>query len=191
MRELVIASNNAGKIRELNAMLEDFTILSLADIGYDQEIEEPYDRFEDNAAIKAETIYRFCKKNVLADDSGLCVNALGGAPGVYSARYAGSPQNEQRNLEKLLAELQDKEDRSAHYKAVICLIWQGQTYFFEGVCEGTITREPKGGGGFGYDPIFIPLGYEQTFAELPIETKAKISHRGKAMAALLNFLNNS
>lgn len=192
MTELVIASNNAGKIREISSMLDEgFRILSLADIGFDVDIEEPYDRFEDNAAVKAETIHRFSGKHVLADDSGLCVTSLDGAPGVFSARYAGTPQHEQRNLEKLLWEMKDKEDRSAFYKAVICLIWNGQTYFFEGVCHGIIAEAPRGNGGFGYDPVFIPVGHTQTFAELPLPVKNKISHRGKALAALLHFLKNT
>jgi XTP/dITP diphosphohydrolase len=191
MTELVMASNNAGKIREISSMLYGFRILSLADIGFYGDIEEPYDRFEDNAAVKAETIHRFSGKNVLADDSGLCVTSLGGAPGVFSARYAGTPQNEQRNLEKLLHEMNGKQDRSAFYKAVICLVWGGRTLFFEGICQGTIAHAPQGDGGFGYDPVFIPAGHGQTFAELPLQVKNQISHRGKALEKLLHFLKTA
>ncbi len=191
MTELVIASNNAGKIREISSMLDGFRILSLAAIGFHGDIEEPYERFEDNAAVKAETIHRFSGKNVLADDSGLCVTSLDGAPGVFSARYAGAPQNEQRNLDKLLHEMKGKRDRSAFYKAVICLIWEGRALFFEGVCHGAIADAPRGDGGFGYDPVFIPAGHEQTFAELSLPVKNKISHRGKALEQLLYFLKTA
>ncbi len=188
MQEVVIASNNQGKIGEIRAILSDWNILSLKEVGFDQEIEEPYHTFEDNAHIKAQTVHAFCGKNVLADDSGICAVALNEAPGVYSARYAGEPSDDVKNLEKLLEELKDHEDRSAFYKAVICLIWNEETYFFEGICHGTILEAPRGSGGFGYDPIFVPEGYDLSFAELPLEVKNKISHRGKALAQLQEFI---
>ena len=192
MNELVIASNNPGKIRELRALLPpELQVLSLADIGFHDEIEEPYDSFEENAHVKAATVHRFSGKNVLADDSGLCVAALQGGPGVHSARYAGTPQNEQRNLQRLMKELEAVEDRRAWYKAVICLIWEGKEYFFEGICQGAIAPAPQGSGGFGYDPVFIPEGHEATFGELDPEVKYGISHRGRALAQVVEFIRNN
>ena len=188
MKELVIASNNQGKIREITPMIENIRLLSLKDVGFNKDIPEPYQTFEDNARTKAETIYTYCGKNVFADDSGICVNALGGAPGVYSARYAGEPGDDERNLQKLLEELGGKDDRSAYYKAVICLIWNGQTHFFEGICSGRIIDRKRGNGGFGYDPIFMPDGYDMTFAELTLDVKNAISHRGESVRQMAAFL---
>ncbi len=122
MQELVIASNNKGKIREINALISDITLLSLQDIGFTDEIPEPFHTFEENALTKAQTIYQYSEKNVFADDSGICANALNGEPGVFSARYAGLPTDDENNLQKLLHELADKEDKTAYYKAVICLL---------------------------------------------------------------------
>ena len=127
-------------------------------------------------------------KNVFADDSGLCVIALNGAPGVDSAHYSGS-RNDEANLQQVLAELKDKEDRSAFYKAVICLMWEGEVYYFEGICEGRIIEQKRGERGFGYDPIFIPTGYDETFGELPSDIKNSISHRGKAVRKMVEWLN--
>ncbi|PZF71228.1 RdgB/HAM1 family non-canonical purine NTP pyrophosphatase [Taibaiella soli] len=189
MKELVIASNNQGKIREIRHLLQDFELLSLADISFTDEIEEPYDTFEENAQVKAATIFNFSGKNVFADDSGICVDALNGAPGVFSARYAGEPKDDDRNLQLVLENIKNATNRAAHYKAVICLIWEEQTYFFEGICRGTLLDAPRGGGGFGYDPIFVPDGYDQTFAELSLDIKNQISHRGKALKAMAAFLN--
>lgn len=190
MQELVIASNNKGKIREIISIVDNISLLSLNDIGFDKEIPEPYHTFEENAHTKARTIHEYCNKNVFADDSGICVNALNGAPGVFSARYAGAPVDDERNLQKLLTDLQGAEDRSAFYKAVICLIWDDETYFFEGICEGNIIEAPRGDGGFGYDPIFVPNGFDQTFAELPLDVKNSISHRGKAVRQMTDFLKS-
>ncbi|MBL7717186.1 MAG: RdgB/HAM1 family non-canonical purine NTP pyrophosphatase [Flavipsychrobacter sp.] len=187
MEELVIASNNQGKIREIRAMVSNLSLLSLMDIGFMDEILEPFHTFEENAAAKARAIYRFCQKNVFADDSGLCVHALGNAPGVDSAHYSGE-RDDEKNLQKVLERLAGKPDRTAHYKAVICLVWNGKSYYFEGTCMGTILEEKRGDKGFGYDPVFVPEGYEQTFAELPLEVKNNISHRGKAMRKMVAFL---
>lgn len=189
MKQLVIASNNAGKIKEIEALVTDIELLSLKNIGFDKEIAEPFDTFKENAWVKADTIYRFSGKNVFADDSGICANALGGAPGVYSARYAGEPSDDEKNLQKLLEELEGNADRSAYYKAVICLIWNGEIHYFEGTCNGTIIEEKRGDGGFGYDPVFVPDGYTQTFAELPLDIKNTISHRGNAVKKMVAFLN--
>jgi XTP/dITP diphosphohydrolase len=188
MHELVIASNNAGKIREIKQMISNIDLRSLAEVGFINEIEEPYQTFEENAKVKAETIHRFSGKNVFADDSGICLNALNGAPGVNSAYFAGLPRGDERNLQKVLEVLKDKSDRTAYYKALICLIWDGEVHYFEGICNGRIAEEKVGNEGFGYDPIFIPDGYEKTFGQLPPEVKNEISHRGKAIRKMVAFL---
>lgn len=188
MQELVIASNNKGKIHEIKAMISDVQLLSLSDIQFTAEIPEPFDTFEQNAHQKASTIHRFSGKNVFADDSGICVNALNGGPGVYSARYAGEGATDSANLQKLLDELNGKADRSAYYQAIICLIWNGEAHYFEGKCKGTIMDTPRGEGGFGYDPVFVPEGYTQTFAELPLDIKNRLSHRGKAIRQMADFI---
>lgn len=189
MQQLVIASNNKGKIREIRQMIDGLDLLSLADIGFTADIPEPFHTFEENALTKATAIHTFCEKNVFADDSGICVNALNGRPGVDSAHFSGSRDDEQ-NLQKVLKELEGSDDRSAFYKAVICLIWNDEVYYFEGICEGTITTEKIGEGGFGYDPIFIPSGHDRTFAELPPDIKNSISHRGKAISKMVAFLKS-
>jgi XTP/dITP diphosphohydrolase len=187
MQELVIASNNRGKIGEIRAMVEDIDLLSLNDIGFTGDIPEPYDTFEENALAKASAIHKFSGKNVFADDSGMCVNALDGLPGVDSAHYSGD-RDDEKNLQLVLTNLLGSNDRSAFYKAVICLIWNEETYFFDGVCEGTIIGEKRGTGGFGYDPIFVPTGYDQSFGELPLDIKNQISHRAKAVRKMVEFL---
>ena len=187
MHELVIASNNPGKIREIAPLISEIRLLSLKDIGFTDDIAEPYHTFEENALAKASAIHKFCGKDVFADDSGLCVNDFLGAPGVDSAHYSGE-RDDEKNLQKVLQELQNADDRTAYYKAVICLIWSNEVYYFEGICEGTITEQKRGTGGFGYDPIFIPRGYDQTFAEMPLSTKNEISHRGKAVRKMVDFL---
>jgi XTP/dITP diphosphohydrolase len=188
--EIVLASSNKGKIKELAALLPALTLFSLKDIGFSESIPEPYFTFEENAQTKAQTVHRFSGKNTLADDSGICVTALDGAPGVFSARYAGDNASDLDNLEKLLSALEGQSDRSAYYKAVLCLVWNNQYYYFEGICKGHIATAPRGDKGFGYDPIFIPEGYDQTFGELDEAIKYRISHRAKAMAALKDFLEN-
>jgi len=187
--ELVIASNNKGKIKEIREVLQEVELLSLSDIGFTEDTPEPWHTFEENAHAKANAVYLFCGKNVFADDSGLCVNHLGGAPGVDSAHYSGTRDDEQ-NLQRVLRELEGADDRSAYYKAVICLVWDGEVYYFDGTCEGQIISEKRGSGGFGYDPIFIPDGYERTFAELPPEVKNAISHRGKAVRKMVGFIKS-
>lgn len=188
MNELVLASANKKKIKELNELLVGFKVLSLQDIGFDQEIAEPFFSFSENAFTKANTIYSFCKKNVLADDSGICVSALNDAPGVFSARYAGLNANDETNLNKLIEDMQGQSDRRAYYKAVLCLIWEGQAHYFEGECHGHLLSEKKGENGFGYDPIFVPDGYNETFAELSPSIKQSISHRAIAMQKMIAFI---
>ena len=188
MKELVIASNNPGKIREIREVVRGIELLSLSDIGFTQEIPEPFHTFEENALAKASAIYTATGKNVFADDSGLCINALNGAPGVDSAHYSGK-RDDEANLQKALIELKGSDDRSAFYKAVICLMWEGEVYYFEGICEGQIIEQKRGERGFGYDPIFIPAGYDETFGELPSDIKNSISHRGKAVRKMVEWLN--
>lgn len=187
MNRLVIASNNKGKITEIKQLVDNVTLLSLSDIGFTADIAEPYHTFEENAFAKASAIHQFSGLNVFADDSGICVNALKGMPGVDSAHYSGT-RDDEANLQKVLVNLEMSTDRSAYYKAVICLIWNGQTYYFDGICEGTIIKEKRGSGGFGYDPIFVPSGYMQTFAELSPEVKNQLSHRGKAVRKMVAFM---
>lgn len=188
MKELVIASNNQGKIAEITSLIQTIRLLSLTDIGFHETIEEPFHTFEENAFTKAKTIHDFCQKNCFADDSGLCVPALNHAPGVHSAYYGGLPRSDAKNNERLLMELQHASDRSAYYRCVICLIWEGETHYFEGTCEGRIATAPMGKGGFGYDPLFIPNGYEESFGMLPIEVKNSLSHRGKAVQKMIAFI---
>lgn len=185
---IVLASRNKKKIGELRELLPGVDILSLDDIGFTQEIEEPYLTFRENAWQKANTIYQFCGLDVLADDSGISVLALANAPGVFSARYAGAGASDEDNLRLLLTNMESQDDRRAFYTAVLCLIHQGDAHYFEGTCHGSLLREPKGSGGFGYDPIFVPEGYEQTFGELDPAVKKAISHRAKAMKDLRSFL---
>lgn len=187
--ELVIASNNKGKIREILELLPDAVLLSLDDVGFTDDTPEPWHTFGENALAKASAVYQFCGKNVFADDSGICVNALGGRPGVDSAHFSGTRDDEQ-NLQHLLRELEGKDDRSAYYKAVICLIWNDEVYYFEGVCNGHIISEKRGSGGFGYDPVFVPDGFSHTFGELSPEIKNSISHRGRAVRKMVEFIKS-
>ena len=168
-------------------MLPGIRLLSLQEIGFSEDTPEPWHTFEENALAKASAVYKFCGKNVFADDSGICANALGGRPGVDSAHFSGS-RDDEGNLRRLLKELEDKEDRTAYYKAVICLIWNGEVYYFEGLCHGLIAREKHGHGGFGYDPVFVPDGFDETFGELSPEVKNSISHRGKAVRKMVEFI---
>lgn len=187
---LVAATNNKGKLREIVQLLpESVTLNTLEDIGFVQDIPEPFETFEENAATKARTVRTFCGLNVFAEDSGICVPALNDAPGVHSARYAGEPKDDGRNLVKLADEMWGKENRDAYYKAVICLIWDGKEHYFEGTCHGALAEEPKGSGGFGYDPLFVPNGYTETFGELPDEVKNKLSHRGEAVRKMVAFIH--
>lgn len=187
--ELVVATNNKGKLAEIRELLPGFRLLTLADIGFTADIPEPYHTFAENAHTKALAVHQYCGKAVMADDSGICVDVLDGAPGVHSARYAGGPANDWRNNEKLLAALAGQTVRNAHYKAVICLLLPGEApLYFEGACPGAITEAPAGNGGFGYDPIFRPDGYAETFAQLPATVKHELSHRGEAVRKMAAFL---
>jgi XTP/dITP diphosphohydrolase len=187
---LVFATNNKHKIREISDLLgDDVKILGLSDFNITGDIPEEAETLEENALYKARYVHDRTGMNVFADDTGLEVTALGGAPGVYSARYAGESKSFDDNIDKLLAELQGKEDRSARFRTVIALILDGKEYLFEGIIEGEIISERRGDGGFGYDPVFIARGYDRTFAEIPLREKNSISHRARAMRQLITFLD--
>lgn len=188
--KLVFATNNAHKLEEVSAMLGDtFELLSLNDINCHADIPETADTLEGNARLKASFVYQNYGLNCFADDTGLEVEALDGAPGVYSARYAGGEGHDsEANMRKLLAELEGKDNRKARFRTAISLILDGKEYLFEGIVNGEITTEKRGGSGFGYDPVFRPDGYEQTFAELGHEIKNQISHRARAVQKLCEFL---
>lgn len=187
---IIFSTHSAHKLAEVQALLQGRAIqfLSLKDIGYHKEIPEPFETLEENARVKADTIFKEKGMPVFSEDTGLFIQALGGKPGVYSARYAGEPSNSEANIDKVLHELQTVTHREAYFKTVICFRTKEQTYFFEGVCNGSIALQRNGVGGFGYDPIFIPDGFKQTFAELPAAKKNDISHRGKAFHQFAHFL---
>ena len=189
--KIVFASNNKNKIHEIQSMLpESIQIVSLESIGCFEEIPETADSIEGNAILKANYISQNYGFDCFADDTGLEVDSLDGQPGVYSARYAGEQRNADDNMNKLLEQLLDKPNRNAQFKTVIALNLKGKQHLFTGIASGEITLEKMGTGGFGYDPIFKPTGFENTFAELSLEVKNEISHRGKATKALLEFLKN-
>ena len=188
-KKLVVATNNAHKLEEIAAILGDeMELLSLKDIKCFADIPETADTLEGNARQKAMYIYENYGMDCFADDPGLEVDALNGAPGVYSARYAGDGHDSEANMQKLLHELEGKKNRKAQFRTAICLIQEGKEYLFEGIVKGEIIQEKRGGAGFGYDPIFVPEGYEQTFAELGNDVKNTISHRARAVEKLCLFL---
>jgi XTP/dITP diphosphohydrolase len=187
--KLCFATNNAHKLEEIQAILGDsFELLSLKDIGCTEELPETGNTLEANSLQKAQYLYDHYQVNCFADDSGLEVHALGGEPGVDSAHYAGKQRSHADNNTLLLNNLQDKTDRTAQFRAVITLIQDGVVNQFEGVVKGQIVKDYKGTGGFGYDPIFVPEGYNRTFAEMDLVEKTKISHRGRSFEKLVAFL---
>ena len=195
MKTLVFASNNAHKLEEIRAILGDkYEVKSLKDIGCEVDIPETGSTFRENALQKATYVKEHFGFDCFADDSGLQVEALGGEPGVYSARYAVKNgvqvegNKDEANMNVLLEKLANEENRKACFRTSIALIFEGETHFFDGTVEGRIIREKRGNGGFGYDPIFIPDGYDKTFAELGNEVKNGISHRARAVAKLADFL---
>lgn len=189
--ELVFASSNQNKVSEIQKVVGNkIKLLSLKDINCFEEIEETGTTFRENALIKARYIFEKYKYNCFADDSGLEVEALNNEPGVYSARYAGEPKNDDNNTKKLLSELSSKTNRNACFKTVIALVIDGKEQFFEGEIKGQITLQPIGNGGFGYDPVFIPDGYDKTFAQMSAEEKNRISHRAIATRKLVDYLVN-
>ena len=186
---LVFATHNANKLKEIQALMPEYIQLkSLTDIGCTEDIVEDAATIEGNARIKARYVKTHYGYDCFADDTGLEVEALNGAPGVYSARYAGAQKNAEDNTQKLLNELRNKSNRNAQFKTVIALIINGEEQLFQGICKGAITEEKTGDGGFGYDPVFKPEGFTITFAEMPLSEKNKIGHRGKATQKLLDFL---
>jgi len=189
--QLVFATNNKNKIKEVQALIPDhIKLLSLEDIGCLEEVPETQNTIEGNAMQKAEYIKERYGYDCFADDTGLEVAALNGEPGVYSARYAGAQRDANDNMNKLLMNLDNKDNRKAQFKTVVALHLNNTLQTFTGICEGEIATVKQGDKGFGYDPIFSPLGYTQTFAEMELEIKNKIGHRGKAVAQLVSYLNS-
>ncbi len=187
MSKLIIATNNQGKVKEIKAILGGFydEILSLKDAGIDADVVEDGDTFHANAAKKAIEISKMIAGDVLADDSGLCVDALDGAPGIYSARFSGEGANDQKNNDKLLSLVKNEENRKARFVCALVLANDGkEKLYVEDYAEGEIIDEPRGENGFGYDPLFYVKEYDQTFAQIPAETKNVISHRAKALEKL-------
>jgi XTP/dITP diphosphohydrolase len=187
--EIIFASNNLNKIREINNILgNSFTLLSLQDLNMNEDIPENEMTLEGNALYKARYIFKTARKNVFADDTGLEVEALNGRPGVHSARFAGEKKDSDANIEKLLSLLKNETNRNARFRTVIALILDGREYLFEGTVTGKIIKERRGKQGFGYDPVFIPVGKSVTFAEMGLEEKNMISHRARAFEKLKHFL---
>ena len=189
--DIVFATHNRHKSEEACQILGPrWTLRNLHDLGQTEEIPETADTLQGNPLQKAQFVYDKYHLSCFADDTGLEVEALNGAPGVYSARYAGEHCSFADNVNKLLHEMQGKTNRRACFKTVVALILDGEAHFFEGRVDGTIIESPRGGEGFGYDPVFVPDGFNETFAEMSAEQKNKISHRGRAMAKLIEFLQN-
>ena len=187
--KLYFATNNIHKLKEVQEVVGDsFQIESMRSLGINEDIPEDQQTLEGNALQKARFLYDRTGESCFADDTGLEVDALNGAPGVYSARYAGDAKNSFDNMALLLKNMSGKQNRKARFRTVIALILDGKEYLFEGIVNGTITEEPRGTAGFGYDPLFVPDGYSTTFAEMDSEAKNAISHRGRAVEKLAAFL---
>ncbi len=191
MTTLIFATNNEHKVAEIQSLLpKDINVLTLQQAGINIDIPEPYDTLQENANTKATTIFEITKQNCFSEDTGLEIDALNGAPGVHSARYAGADRNFNANIEKVLSNLKNIENRTAQFRTVICLIWEEKEYYFEGICRGHIAEQNSGTAGFGYDPIFIPEGASKSFAAMTMEEKNTFSHRQKAVTQLFTFLQN-
>ncbi|MBK9981533.1 MAG: RdgB/HAM1 family non-canonical purine NTP pyrophosphatase [Saprospiraceae bacterium] len=190
IKEILFASQNNHKVEEISLLLPDgYSLLGLRDINWTMEIPEPFETYEENAKAKAYFVFDRTGLNCFADDSGLEIDALDGRPGVFSARYGGLERDSNINMQKVLSELENEPNRSARFHSVIAYIdEEKEMHVFEGKVEGTIAPAPAGHGGFGYDPIFIPLGFDQTFGQLPESLKNKISHRALAMEKFISFL---
>jgi XTP/dITP diphosphohydrolase len=189
MHTLIFATNNRNKVAEIQSLVgPNFTIIPLKEAGIDIDIPEPHDQLEANALEKAMTIFNMTQQNCFSEDTGLEILALDGAPGVKSARYAGENSNPQANIDLVLSKMTGVENRTAQFRTVICLIWENQTYYFEGICKGQILNNMQGENGFGYDPIFVPDGASKSFANMTMEEKNQFSHRKKAVTQLFEFL---
>ena len=189
--KLIFATNNQHKADEIRSVLNGpIELVTLKEAGIDIDIPEPYDTLEENARTKSTTIFEMTGTNCFSEDTGLEVDALGGEPGVKSARYAGEGRSFEANIDKLLAKLEQVEDRRARFRTVISLLINGKETLFEGVCEGRIIREKRGNNGFGYDPVFVPEGSDLSFAEMDMAGKNRYSHRKKATEKLVAFLNS-
>jgi len=189
MHTLIFATNNRNKVAEIQSLVgPNFTIIPLKEAGIDIDIPEPHDQLEANALEKAMTIFNMTNQNCFSEDTGLEILALDGAPGVKSARYAGENCNPQANIDLVLSKMTGVENRTAQFRTVICLIWENQTYYFEGICKGQILNNMQGENGFGYDPIFVPDGASKSFANMTMEEKNQFSHRKKAVTQLFEFL---
>lgn len=192
LTELCFATNNINKIKEIEAMLaREIKLLSLNAIGCTEELAEDQLTLQGNAEQKAAYVAKNFNINCFADDTGLEVEALNGAPGVYSARYAGKQRSNEDNIKLLLQNLKSSKNRSAQFRTVICAIIHNEIYFFEGIVKGTIAKELTGTEGFGYDPVFIPEGYQKSFAQMSLTEKNEISHRGRAVRSFVEFLQSS
>jgi XTP/dITP diphosphohydrolase len=196
MHTLLFATNNKNKVAEIQSLVgPDFKIITLSEAGIDIDIPELHDSLQENALEKASTIFSLTQQNCFSEDTGLEINALKGAPGVKSARYAGEVRDFQANIDKVLLNLNGIENRTAQFRTVICLLWKHannelHTYYFEGICKGHIAHTMQGEKGFGYDPIFIPEGSDHSFAEMKMEEKNEFSHRQKAVTKLFEFLRD-
>lgn len=191
MTTLIFATNNEHKVSEIQSLLpKDINVITLQQAGINIDIPEPYDTLQENANTKAKTIFEITKQNCFSEDTGLEIDALNGAPGVHSARYASEDRNFNANIEKVLTNLKNTKNRSAQFRTVICLIWEQKEYYFEGVCRGQIAEQNSGTAGFGYDPIFIPEGSTKSFAEMTMDEKNTHSHRQKAVTQLFTFLQS-
>lgn len=191
MTTLIFATNNEHKVSEIQSLLPlDINVITLQQAGIGIDIPEPYDTLQENANTKAKTIFELTKQNCFSEDTGLEIDALNGAPGVHSARYAGEDRNFNANMQKVLFNLKNSKNRNAQFRTVICLIWNKKEYYFEGICRGKIAEENSGNEGFGYDPIFIPEGSDKSFAEMSMSEKNTFSHRQKAVTQLFSFLQS-
>lgn len=189
MHLLIFATNNRNKVDEIQSLVgSDFEIIPLKEAGIDIDIPEPHDELELNAAEKARTIFSMTHRNCFSEDTGLEIAYLEGAPGVKSARYAGENRDFQANVDLVLSKMKGVNHRTAQFRTVICLIWEEQEYYFEGICKGRILTELQGEKGFGYDPIFVPEGASKSFASMTMEEKNQYSHRQKAVTQLFDFL---
>lgn len=188
--KLIFATNNQHKLIEVRSLLPKYEILSLKDISFFDDIPETENTIEGNAKLKADVVFNKFHLPCFADDTGLEVAALKGAPGVYSARYAGIECNSEANIQKLLQDLKAFKNRAAQFKTVVAFKSDKETKSFTGICNGTILKQKQGEHGFGYDPIFLPDGFDKTFAEMSLDEKSAISHRGKSISLLVKFLKN-